>query len=310
MTTNILPAGERLIQAVQALPEDLRPFHKRAMAILHEMQKNSVLHWYDLGVVLNEAARTEHGELAVDKIWAAASPDLKTKTYFWASAQFARRFKREYVEAMLQKLTAGGRRLRWAHFRELARVENGADRKALIQKTLTEDLSTTAIQAEVHALLGGKRSKGGRKLVSPKSMLAAAAQMTKYMDLVKRKPLWQKTLFDRLATAGPADVDKRLLKQLEEAKVVQEQVATAAGEETQLLSQAITRVMELLSRKDQPVEVDDAHIPQRVKESSGTASPAERAKAGRARMRANQQSKLQAPRGGKGGRKREPVAAG
>lgn len=150
-----------------------------------------------------------YGEGAVETLAAALNC---TPSALYEYRRIAESYTTEEIKRMLALRTAGGNCLSYNHFNLISPTE-GAERKALITRIIEEDLSVDQLALIIQDKHGGKRSRGGRKPQSPKTISAGLHQLNKFSeDVGKRMGIWDVAIFDRMVKGPSDDLDEKLLK--------------------------------------------------------------------------------------------------
>ena len=157
----VTPSRDEIIEAVRQLggaPEVKRYEDIEALEKTHGQR--DVQHRWQVGDILGMSCK-DHEELAI-RIYSAGLQ--RSPQTLRLSVRFAELYKRPQIQKMLAVALKAGHELNWAHFRQLLREGlTDVQRADLVTSIVTGRWGYRELEDVITWMLGGKKSKGGRK---------------------------------------------------------------------------------------------------------------------------------------------------
>jgi len=233
----------------------LRKVHSKVAKLAAKLSESDVLGRYDIGqALLSTKDEREFGTEAIETISAATGGKIGTVPTrapdLYAYQSFANAFSRKAVETLLGKVTKGGNKLSYTHFRLLSLAKD-AKRKPLVKICFAEDLTTAELELRVTPHTSGRVGRSGRKITPPKSVVQGLRQICKYpQDVHKRISVWDKAVFDKIKKAAPDSFDADSLAQIRDAQKHYAALVSDSQHIIARLEKAEARVSKVLSKRE------------------------------------------------------------
>jgi hypothetical protein len=171
----VTPSRDEVIAKVLAMGGEVEKKRYEEIETLEKTHgKDDVLHRWKVGKLLSESIE-EHSD---DETIAVYSTGLqRAPQVLRLSVRLFDLYEEETaLSALLNEAAEAGHELNWAHFRQLMRAElTDAQRTALSTRVVENRWGYRELKDVITAILGGKRSKGGRKAGQTKYKTYAGA---------------------------------------------------------------------------------------------------------------------------------------
>lgn len=246
MTELVVSEQERLLAE---MPDALREVRTEILQEFTQLSESNIWGQWRIGRLVQQVIGDErrYGEFAIQSL-AATMPEVVNENDLLECRKLAQAYTEESLKNLLDRRTAGGKRITYNHLKYLAGVKP-ADRKTLLTRVFKEDLSVRDLAAAIQEKLG-QRSRGGRRPQMPKTIGSGLSQMMKFASVFSsRRTLWEKAVFARIEKASPEDIRPALLNMIREA---QQQLGQSLHDEQLLLrnlEQAEARVVRVIESR-------------------------------------------------------------
>lgn len=251
--TSSLALSKEQKTAYNQLSEVAKPLAKQIRYLADNIATVSLIHRHQVGKIVDTLLLepSKFGDAVIHKI-ASYLGGAWSSDELYQCRSFAVTYTVAEIERLLKRPMLGGGRITWTHLSGLCRLTNDVVRKDIQEQIFVRGTSAKEFRRELQEKLG-RKGKGGRRPIPPKSIAAGLSQMNRFAGEAKmRESGWSKSIFSAVKTAGPDQITPELRTALQDSRNLQTQLQADVAILIEQLDIAIERADTVLSKKIAP----------------------------------------------------------